>query len=156
MAGEKYCIQYNQLYGLKTVSFRYGIVFGPHEWYGRVATLFIKRALEGKPPIIFGDGNQRRDFVYVEDVVDAMCYFVDNYYGKQPLNIGTGVDHTIEETARIIADVVGYKGDIQWDTSKPDGMPQKLLDVKLAKQFGWEAKVSLRDGIERTYKAYNV
>jgi UDP-glucose 4-epimerase len=107
LAGEKYCVQYYLLYGLPTVSLCYGIVYGPREWYGRVLTLFIKRVLEGKSPIIFGDGNQRRDYVYIDDVVNAniLCLKSENVDGKI-FNVGGGNTYSIKNVADIVIKLI--------------------------------------------------
>jgi GDP-L-fucose synthase len=92
-----------------------------------------------------------REFLHVDDLADAVVYLMNNYSENKPINIGTGKDITIKELAELIKDVVGYKGELKFDTSKPDGTPRKLLDVSRLHDAGWEYKISLREGIENTY-----
>jgi UDP-glucose 4-epimerase len=161
LAGEKYCTQYSLLYNLKTISFRYAIVFGPHEWYGRVLTLFIKRALEGKAPVIFGEGNQRRDFVYVEDVVNA------NILG---FNVG-GISHVnVKEIAQTVIDIVDPSLTPLFDDPKPGEaskfqpnrkrLPGELIDFILdnsetTKLLGYKPQIDLATGVQREVEWYN-
>ena len=103
---------------------------------------------------VWGTGKARREFLYVEDAVDAILYFMQNYDYKDIspfINIGFGKDVPIRELATLMRDVVGYKGKIKFNSSKPDGMPQKLLDVSRAYQLGWKAKISLKEGLKQTY-----
>ncbi|MHA1820286.1 MAG: NAD-dependent epimerase/dehydratase family protein [Promethearchaeota archaeon] len=164
LAGEKYCTQFTQLFGLPTVSFRYGIVFGPHEWFGRVLTMFIKRALEGKPPIIFGDGLQKRDFVYVEDVVEAnfLGIFNDDVNGMA-FNVG-GVSHVnVKEIADVVINTIDPDLKPIYDDPKPGEaskyQPERkrlpgelrdfILDNKLIhEKLGYTPKVSLKEGVK--------
>jgi GDP-L-fucose synthase len=101
---------------------------------------------------VWGSGTPRREFLYVDDLADAVLYLLQNYEGEPIVNIGWGKDVTIRELAEIIMSVIGYKGSLVFDTDKPDGTPRKLLDVSRLKSLGWQAQVSLRDGIERTYR----
>ncbi len=120
LAGEKYCLQYFLLYGFPTISFRYGIVYGPREWYGRVLTLFIKRVLEGKPPIIFGDGNQRRDYVYIDDVVDANILAIKSEKGNgKAFNVGGNAHYTIKQVAEIVIKLINPEIKPIYDDPKP-------------------------------------
>jgi UDP-glucose 4-epimerase len=165
LAGEKYCTQYTQLYGLPTVSFRYGIVFGPHEWYGRVSTLFIKRALEGKPPVIFGDGKQRRDFVYVEDVVEAniLGLLNDDANGKF-FNVG-GISHVnVEDIAQTVTKIINPSLKPIYDNPEPGKaskhqpnrrrLPGELIDFILdnsqtTKILGYTPKIDYETGVRK-------
>jgi len=106
-----------------------------------------------------GTGTPKREFLYVEDLADGIRFLLENVDAKDlyengisQINIGTGEDLTIKELADIIADVVGYKGSITYDATKPDGTPRKLLDVSRIHQLGWQHKTSLREGIEKAYK----
>jgi len=107
LAGEKYCQQYYMLYNLPTVSLRYSIVYGPREWYGRVLTMFIKRVLEGKAPVIFGDGNQRRDYVYIDDIVEANILAIksDKAEGKI-FNVGGLSSYNIKKVADTVIKII--------------------------------------------------
>lgn len=102
----------------------------------------------------WGTGNPRREFLHVDDMADACLYLLEHYDGPQQVNVGTGVDVTIREIAAMIADVVGFRGETRWDTSKPDGTPQKLLDVSKLADIGWTAQIPLADGIRSTVDWY--
>ena len=95
-----------------------------------------------------------REFLYVDDLAEASIYLLENYDGAQQVNVGVGQDVTIRELAEIVAEEVGYKGEILWDTTKPDGTPRKLLDVSLLTSMGWKAKTSLREGIRLAIADY--
>ena len=165
LAGEKYCVQYYLFYGLKTVSFRYGIVFGPHEWYGRVATIFMKRVLNGEAPIIFGDGNQRRDFVYVDDVVEANIQaMMNNDVDGMVFNIGGVSKVSVNNIANTIVNIVDPSLTPIYDDPKPGEasklqpnkrrLPGKLIDFILdsalaQEKLGYEPKIDIATGFER-------
>ena len=113
------------------------------------------QATKGKPMILlWGSGTPRREFLHVDDLADACLYLMNSYDGSEIVNVGVGEDRTIRELAEITAKIVGYKGEIMWDASKPDGSPQKLLDIKRLNQLGWKAKISLEQGLRTTYKWY--
>ncbi|MBU1873239.1 NAD-dependent epimerase/dehydratase family protein [bacterium] len=104
---------------------------------------------------LWGSGSPRREFLYSDDLADAVVFLMNNYNAidiGEFINIGTGKDQTIQELAKIIRDIVGFKGKIEWDSSKPDGTPQKLLDISRISELGWQAKIRLEKGIKRTYK----
>lgn len=125
LAGEKYCSMAWNLYGLPTVSLRYAIVYGPREWYGRVLTLFIKRCLEGKSPVIFGDGKQTRDFVYVSDAVDAHnSAIVKNNANGKVFNVGSGVSTSVNELSKLAIDIIDSSIKPVWD-NPPEGKESK-------------------------------
>jgi GDP-L-fucose synthase len=92
--------------------------------------------------------------LYVDDLAEAIEFVLQNYDDDLPINIGTGIDLEIRELAEIISSVVGFSGSINWDTSKPDGTPRKLLDVRRVSELGWKAKTSIEDGIKATYNWY--
>lgn len=102
----------------------------------------------------WGTGTPRREFLHVDDMADACLHLLDHYDGAAQVNVGTGQDTTIREIAAVIADVVGFTGRTEWDTTKPDGTPQKLLDVSKLAASGWTARVDLRTGIESTVEWY--
>jgi GDP-L-fucose synthase len=102
----------------------------------------------------WGTGSPRREFLHVDDMAAACLHLLEHYDGPQQVNVGTGQDTTIKEIASVIADVVGFEGETEWDTSKPDGTPQKLLDVSKLREAGWEASIGLREGIESTVAWY--
>ncbi|MDN4174517.1 GDP-L-fucose synthase [Nocardioides sp. SOB77] len=102
----------------------------------------------------WGTGSPRREFLHVDDMAAACLYLLENYDGPDQVNVGTGRDATIKEIAALVADVVGYEGETLWDTSKPDGTPQKLLDVSKLRGIGWEARIGMREGLESTVAWY--
>ncbi len=109
----------------------------------------------GTPEVVlWGSGTPMREFLFVDDLADALLFLMNNYSGVEHVNVGTGVDVTIKELALLISKVVGYEGRITFDTSKPDGTPRKLLDVSKLEDLGWKAKISLEEGIRRTYEWY--
>ena len=103
---------------------------------------------------LWGTGNPRRELLHVDDLADACVFLMNAYEGREIINIGTGRDSTIRELAELVADIVGFKVGIHFDSSKPDGTPQKLLDVSRLRDLGWESKISLRQGIQNTYQWY--
>jgi GDP-L-fucose synthase len=100
----------------------------------------------------WGDGSPMREFLYVDDLAEACRVCMERYEDSQHINVGTGRDVTIKELTEKIAKVVGYDGEIRWDTSKPNGTPRKVMNVDMMKSLGWEPKVGLYEGISRTYK----
>ena len=102
----------------------------------------------------WGTGSPRREFLHVDDMADACLHLMDHYDGPQQVNVGTGEDLTIKELSELVAEIVGYTGELEWDTTKPDGTPRKLLDVSTLKEAGWEPRISLRDGITGTVDWY--
>jgi GDP-L-fucose synthase len=116
---------------------------------------FIDAKAEGKKSVtIWGTGSPKREFLYVDDLADAVVYLMNNYDGNEIVNIGVGKDSTILEIAKIIQEEVGFNGSIEFDTSKPDGTMQKLLDVSRLHTLGWKAKTGLREGIRKTIEWY--
>lgn len=160
IAGIKMCQAYRQQYGNCFVSVMPTNLYGIHDNFdlesSHVLPALMRKfheAKEAKSPtvVIWGTGTPRREFLFVDDLAEA-CYFVMNQYdGMEILNIGTGVDIAISELAAVMAEIVGFQGEIVYDQSKPDGTPVKLLDVSKMKNLGWQAKTQLREGIERTY-----
>jgi GDP-L-fucose synthase len=104
--------------------------------------------------VVWGTGTPRREFLYVDDLADACIHLMKTYSSDELVNIGTGEDISIAEFARVVAGVVGYTGKIGYDSSRPDGTPQKLLDVSRLAKLGWRARTSLKDGIKLAYQAY--
>ena len=99
-------------------------------------------------------GRPRREFLYVDDAADALVHLARNYSGESHVNIGSGTDLTIAELAETVAEVVGFRGELTFDDTKPDGMPQKLLDVSRLTKLGWRARTDLREGLARAYEWY--
>ncbi len=102
----------------------------------------------------WGTGSPRREFLHADDMADAVLHLMEHYDGPEQVNVGTGKDSTIREIAETIAEVVGFEGATDWDTTKPDGTPQKLLDVSKLADAGWTAKIGLHEGLERTVGWY--
>jgi GDP-L-fucose synthase len=131
-------------------------LYGPGDNYSEqgshVLPALIRRyetaRLAGAPSVFnWGTGSPMREFLFVDDLAEASLFLMENYDGSQQVNLGVGSDVTIKELAEIVAEEVGYQGEILWDTTKPDGTPRKLLDVSLMTSLGWSAKTSLREGI---------
>lgn len=116
---------------------------------------FHDAKIDGRDEVeLWGTGSPRREFLHVDDLARACLYLLEHYDGADPINVGTGEDVTIRELAGMVADVVGYQGRIAWDTSKPDGMPRKLLDVRRLRELGWQPRISVPDGLATTYGWY--
>ena len=116
---------------------------------------FHEAKIGGRPSVsVWGSGTPRREFLFVDDLADACVFVMQHYSADGPLNIGTGEDLTISDFARLVADVVGYRGRIVFDQSKPDGTPRKVLDVSRLAKLGWRSQMPLRKGLERTYRAF--
>lgn len=163
IAGLKLCEMYNRQYGTDYISVMpcniYGIGDNFNPLRSHVVPALIRKFHEGKesgsPYVeVWGTGKARRELLFTDDLADACLYLMDTYSGNDFLNIGSGKDVSIAELTAIIKDVVGYDGDIKFDTSKPDGMPQKLMDVSKMADAGWTYKTSLHDGLMKTYKWY--
>lgn len=161
IAGIKLCESYNRQYGTQYVSVMPTNLYGPNDNYdlnnSHVLPALIRKAHEAKlrgdeSYVVWGSGKPMREFLYVEDMADACVYLMEYEEIKDGLfNVGTGQDVTIHELAETVMDVVGFKGEIVFDASKPDGTPRKLLNVDRLRTLGWQAKTSLRDGIANAY-----
>ncbi|ODV41745.1 GDP-fucose synthetase [Cupriavidus sp. UYMMa02A] len=162
IAGIKLCESYNRQYGRQYVSVMPTNLYGPNDNYdlanSHVLPALIRKAHEANlrgdsEYVVWGSGTPRREFLYVDDLADACVYLMDQGYDGPLVNIGTGQDVTISELAETVMDVVGFRGRIVYDASKPDGTPRKLLDVSCLASLGWSARTSLRDGIRQAYAA---
>ncbi|MGB2385528.1 MAG: NAD-dependent epimerase/dehydratase family protein, partial [Flavobacteriales bacterium] len=100
---------------------------------------------------LWGTGSPKREFLHVDDLAEACVHLMDTYNGEEWVNVGTGEDLSIKSLAELICDIVGYTGALDWDTSKPDGTPRKLMNVDRINALGWKANIGLREGIERVY-----
>ena len=159
IAGIKMCQAYRKQYGFNAISLMPTNLYGPNDNYdldsSHVLPAMIRKFHEAKDKVtLWGDGSAMREFLYVDDLAEAAFKCMVNYDSEDIINVGTGKDITIKELATTIADVVGFKGEIEWDTSKPNGTPRKVLNVDKIKSLGWEPKVGLREGIEKTYELY--
>ena len=159
IAGIKMCQAYRKQYGFNAISLMPTNLYGPNDNYdldsSHVLPAMIRKFHEAKDKVtLWGDGSAMREFLYVDDLAEAAFKCMVNYDSEEIINVGTGKDITIKELATTIADVVGFKGEIVWDTSKPNGTPRKVLNVDKIKSLGWKPKVGLREGIEKTYELY--
>jgi GDP-L-fucose synthase len=160
IAGIKLCQAYRRQYGRDFISVMPTNLYGPgdnyHPEHSHVVAALIRRFHEAtlkneSTVVVWGTGTPRREFLYVDDFADACVFLLKNYSGSEFVNIGFGADMTIAEFARTVAEVVGFQGEIVYDNSKPDGTPQKLLDVGRISAMGWKAKVSLKEGLAKAY-----
>lgn len=163
IAGIKLCDAFRDQYGCNFISVMPTNLYGPNDRYdlknSHVLPALIRKFHEAKinrePYVtIWGSGEPKREFLYVEDLADA-CFFLMQHYNDAGLvNVGTGKDLTIMELAELIQDITGYDGSIRRDLSKPDGTPRKLMDVSKLEAMGWKARVSLEEGIRKVYAVY--
>lgn len=146
-------------YGLPWISAMPTNLYGPNDNFSpkgsHVLPALIRRYDEAvkcaaETVTNWGTGTPRREFLHADDMADACLYLLEHYDGPEQVNVGTGTDTTIREIAELIAEVVGFTGATQWDTTKPDGTPQKLLDVSKLTEIGWTARIPLREGLDRT------
>jgi GDP-L-fucose synthase len=163
IAGIKMVEAYRTQYGSDFINVMPTNLYGPgdnyHPEYSHVVAALIRRFHEAKVSgsanvVVWGTGTPRREFLYVDDMADACVHLMKTYSSAEMVNIGTGEDITIAYFARVVAATVGYKGTISYDTLRPDGTPQKLLDVSRLAKLGWRARTSLEDGIRLAYQAY--
>lgn len=160
IAGINLCESYNQQYGTQYLSVMPTNLYGPNDNYdlnnSHVLPALIRKAHEAKHRddkelVVWGSGRPMREFLFVDDMADACVFVMETKVTHSLLNIGTGKDITIHQLAELISDVVGFKGKITFDSSKPDGTLRKLLNVDRMRNLGWQAKVSLRDGLAIAY-----
>ena len=165
IAGIKLVEAYRRQYGADFISVMPTNLYGPgdnyHPEHSHAPAALIRRSheakLAGAPTLtVWGTGRPRREFLAVDDLADACIFVMKNYSADGFLNVGTGEDITIADFARLVAEVVGYSGQLVFDTSRPDGAPQKLLDVSKLTQLGWRAKTPLREGITAAYTDFLV
>lgn len=163
IAGIKMCEAYNDQYGTRYASVMPTNLYGPNDNYhldnSHVLPALLRKAHEamiGKHQTltVWGSGQPRREFLHVDDMAAACVFLMEKNIGRGLYNIGTGVDISIRELAKIIIEAVGFQGDLEFDTSKPDGTLRKLLDVSHMKALGWRAQIFLHDGIKATYVDY--
>ena len=163
IAGIKMVQAYRRQYGFKAISLMPTNLYGPGDNFdlqnSHVLPALIRKfheaRLDASPQVVvWGTGTPRREFLHVDDLADAAVFLMLNYDDGEIVNVGTGVDATIRELAEMVARAADYKGEIVFDTSKPDGTPRKLLDVSKLTGLGWKSSVALEDGIARTYEWY--
>lgn len=160
ISGLKYCEYLNLQYGTDYISVMptnlYGLNDNYHPEHSHVLPALIRRFHEAKEAGLeevtcWGDGSPLREFLYVDDLANLCVFLMNNYSGNETVNAGTGKELTIKELTEMVADIVGYKGRILWDTTRPNGTPRKLLDVSKATKLGWTYKTELPDGIRLAY-----
>jgi GDP-L-fucose synthase len=161
IAGIKMCEAYRNQYGCNFISAMPTNLYGPNDNYdlnnSHVLPALIRKfhtaKVNGDSFVeIWGSGTPRREFLHVDDLADACYYLLQNYDGEQLVNVGSGVDVTILELANLVKEIVGFKGEIKMDATKPDGTPRKLMDVSKLEKVGWKYKISLQEGITSVYK----
>jgi GDP-L-fucose synthase len=162
IAGIKLCETYRHQYGANFISAMPTNLYGPGDNYdletSHVLPALLRKIHMAKvhdhPSVpLWGTGSPKREFLHVDDLAEACVHLMDTYDGEAWVNIGTGEDLSIKELAELICDIVGYDGQLDWDTSKPDGTPRKLMNVDRVNALGWKARIGLREGIERVYEA---
>ena len=164
IAGVKLCQAYRKQYDCNFISIQPCNIYGPLTKFntsaGVIGSLIDKfhHAKEKSLPSIvcWGSGIARREFLYVEDLVDACVFLMQNYDEYDTINVGSGIDHSIREIAYLIKTVIGYEGSLEWDGSQPDGMLRKLLDSTKLSKMGWKPSIPLKDGLKMTYEYYKL
>ncbi len=160
IAGVKMCENYNRQYGCNFISVMPTNLYGPNDNYDlknshvlpALLRKFHEAKVQGADTVeVWGSGTPKREFLHVDDLAKACLHLMETYEGNVSVNIGTGEDLSIKDLALKIKEIVGYKGEIRWNTSKPDGTPRKLLDVSLIHSLGWQHKIELMEGIKKVY-----
>ena len=161
IAGLKMCESYRAQYGFDAIALMPTNIYGPGDNFdletSHVLPALIRKAHEAKihgaaSLPVWGTGAPRREFLHVDDLAAACVFCMERYSGEIALNVGIGTDVTIREVAQTICDIVGFQGELAFDTTKPDGTPRKWLDVARLTDLGWRARIGLRDGIDSTYR----
>jgi GDP-L-fucose synthase len=160
IAGIKLCQSYARQYGKNFISAMPTNLYGPHDNYdlrnSHVLPALIRKVHEAKQAgaksiAVWGSGNPRREFLHTDDLADACVFLLEHYDQPDLINVGCGEDVTIRELAETVCDVLGFEGTLEFDPTKPDGTPRKLLDIQKIKSLGWSPKISLREGIADAY-----
>lgn len=160
IAGISMCQSYRTQYGCNFISVMPTNIYGPGDCLdtrkAHVIPALMKKFIEAKKEnrnelVLWGTGKAKREFLHTKDLAEASLFLMQNYDSGEIINIGTGEDISIKKLAETIAKIAGYSGKIKWDTSKPDGMPRKLLDVKKLNTLGWKYSIGLEDGLKQTY-----
>ena len=157
--GIKMLQAYNKQYGFKGVSLMPSNLYGPgdnfHPENGHVIPALMQKfnsAVKGESVVCWGDGTPMREFTYVDDLADACLFAMDHYENAELINVGSGQDVSIKDLANMVAGVVGYDGNIEWDTSRPNGTPKRPLDYSKISSLGWKPKYTLAEGLRKTYE----
>jgi GDP-L-fucose synthase len=163
IAGLKMCQAYRRQHGFDAISAMPTNLYGPHDNFdlqsSHVLPALLRkfheaRQLGERQVTVWGSGRPRREFLHVDDLADACVFLAQHYRDEQPINVGWGEDVTIAQLAETIRDVVGFRGDIVFDPTRPDGTPRKLLDTSRLTALGWQPRIGLREGIASTYRWY--
>ncbi|CAD5175363.1 unnamed protein product [Musa acuminata subsp. burmannicoides] len=163
ISGIKMCQAYRIQHGLDAISAMPTNLYGPHDNFhpenSHVLPALIRRFHKAKisgakEVVVWGTGSPLREFLHVDDLADAVVFLMDRYSGLEHVNVGSGKEVTIKGLAEMVKEVVGFEGDLVWDSTKPDGTPRKLMDSSKLAGMGWEAKIPLRQGLADTYKWY--
>ncbi len=163
ISGIKLCQAYRKEYGFNAISLMPTNLYGPNDNFDLLAShvlpalirKFHEGKIENKEAVeIWGSGKPYREFLYIDDMAEACCFLMQTYDDESIVNIGTGQDVSIKELAELIKGIVGYEGDIVFDSSKPDGTPKKCCDVSKLNNLGWKNKTTLQEGIKSTYDWY--
>ena len=163
IAGIKLCQSYRKQYGCNFISVMPTNLYGPydnfHEENAHLAAALINRIHQAKTNndkefLIWGTGKPRREFLYIDDLADALVFLLQHYSEEEIINVGSGHEISVLDYARLVSKVVGYKGEFVHDTSKPDGVMSKVMDVSRINKLGWKSKTSLEDGLRHTYEWY--
>jgi GDP-L-fucose synthase len=163
IAGIKTCQAYRRQYGFDAISAMPTNLYGPGDNFdlqtSHVLPALMRKFHEARirherKVVIWGSGTPRREFLHVDDLADALVFLLEHYSDERPINVGTGMDLTIRELAELIGRIVGFGGELEFDSSKPDGTPRKQLDVSRLSALGWTARTPLADGIAATYSWY--
>ena len=161
IAGVKLCQAFAREYGANFISVMPTNLYGPGDNFdletSHALAALLRKAHEAKMSgagkvIVWGTGEPRREFLHVDDLATAVVFLLEKYDSPEIINVGCGEDISIRELAELVCDVVGFRGELKWDRSKPDGTPRKLLDVSKIKKLGWRPTISLRDGVARLYE----
>ncbi|PIA46051.1 hypothetical protein AQUCO_01600372v1 [Aquilegia coerulea] len=163
IAGIKMCQAYRLQYNWDAISGMPTNLYGPNDNFHpenshvlpALMRRFHKAKIENaKKVVVWGSGSPLREFLHVDDLADAVIFMMEKYSGLEHVNVGSGIEVTIKELAELVKEVVGFEGDLVWDSTKPDGTPRKLMDSSKLAALGWVPKISLRDGLVDTYKWY--
>ena len=163
ISGLRYCQYLNKQYGTNYISVMPTNLYGPNDNYdsvnSHVLPAMIKKFHDAKENnfsavTCWGDGTALREFLYVDDLADLCIFLMNNYNEQDPVNAGSGEEMSIKDLAELVASIVGYRGEILWDTTKPNGTPRKLLDLSKSKNIGWKYKTPLIDGLKMTYEDF--
>ena len=161
IAGIKLCQAYHQQYGFNAISLMPTNLYGPYDNFDLTSSHVLPAMLRkfheakasGSPTVtLWGTGTPKREFLHCDDLADAAVHLMKSYDSPEIINVGVGEDVAIKELAEKVSETVGYQGEIVWDTSMPDGTPRKLMDVSRLTNAGWQAKISLEDGLKSTYQ----